>query len=281
VSSPAQSQEALRDEHHKLGQLSDRLHAAKDLPALLSAAEDLHDALASHFAHEEHPGGLYDCLNFCVPQHREDLAQLVQDHRDLTAALWQLCQQARQPNPSFWDLREAAEQFIKDLQHHEEREHKIADEALPKGAAHHTRILQLCDEEPAVVRPDSTVADAIQVMVAHRVGAAAVVDGKSVVGIFTERDVLTKVALKALDPGRIPVREFMSTPVETITPETSSGDAFATMIAHHFRHLPVVDRTGKLLRILSIRNLLEAQVEELRQQLDSLEQYVTNDSLGG
>jgi CBS-domain-containing membrane protein len=72
----------------------------------------------------------------------------------------------------------------------------------------------------------------------------------------------------------------MSTPVETITAETSAGDV-ATMIAHHFRHLPVVDRTGKLLRILSIRNLLEAQVEELRQQSDSLEQYVTNDSLGG
>ena len=53
------------------------------------------------------------------------------------------------------------------------------------------------------------------------------------------------------------------------------------MIGHHFRHLPVFDRAGKLLRILSIRNLLQAQVEELSQQLDSLEQYVTNDSLGG
>lgn len=281
VSSPARSQQALRDEHHKLQQLSDRLYAAKDMLALLSAAEELRDALASHFVHEEHPGGLYDCLNFCVPQHREAVAQLVQDHRDLTAALWQLCQQARQPDARLWDLRKAAEQFIKDLQHHEQREHKIADEALPKGASHRTKILQFCDEEPAVVRPDSTVADAIQVMVAHHVGAAAVVDGKSVVGIFTERDVLTKLALNGLDPSKTPVRELMSTPVETITPETSAGDAFATMIAHHFRHLPVVDRTGKLLRILSIRNLLEAQVEELRQQLDSLEQYVTNDSLGG
>jgi CBS domain-containing protein len=142
-------------------------------------------------------------------------------------------------------------------------------------------ILHFCDEEPAVVHPDATVADAIQVMVERHVGAAAVVDGNSVVGIFTERDVLRKLALSGLDPGRTPVKEFMSTPVETITPDISAGDAFATMIGHHFRHLPVVDHTGKPLRILSIRNLLEARVQELRQQLDSLEQYVINDSFGG
>ena len=142
-------------------------------------------------------------------------------------------------------------------------------------------ILHFCDEEPAVVGPDSTVAHAIQVMVERHVGAAAVVDGNSVVGIFTERDVLRKLALSGLDPTRTPVKEFMSSPVETIKPDTSAGDAFATMIGHHFRHLPVVDRNGKPLRILSIRNLLEARVHELRQQLDSLEHYVTNDALGG
>ncbi len=142
-------------------------------------------------------------------------------------------------------------------------------------------ILWYCDEEPAVVCPDATVAEAIQVMVERHVGAVAVVESGSVVGIFTERDVLRKLALSGISPDTGRVRAFMSTPVETITPETSAGDAFATMIGHHFRHLPVVDRSGKLLRILSIRNLLQAQVEELRQQLDSLEQYVTNDALGG
>jgi Hemerythrin HHE cation binding domain len=137
VTSLARSEEALRDEHHRLGQLSDLLHAAKNLPALLSAAEELRGALASHFAHEEHPGGLYDSLKLCVPQHREGLAQLVEDHRHMTTALWQLCERARHPKARLRDLRKEAEQFIKDLQHHEQREHKMADEALPKGSAHH------------------------------------------------------------------------------------------------------------------------------------------------
>lgn len=143
------------------------------------------------------------------------------------------------------------------------------------------KILAYCDEEPAVVCPDATVAEAIQLMIDRHVGAVGVVDGDNVVGIFTERDVLRKLALSGRRPELVLVSALMSTPVETITPDTSAGEAFATMIGHHFRHLPVVDRSGKLLRILSIRNLLQAQVEELRQQLDSLEQYVTNDALGG
>jgi hypothetical protein len=132
VTSLARSEEALRDEHRRLEQLSDLLHTAKDVPALLSAAEDLRDALASHFGHEEYPGGLYDSLNLCVPQHRDDLARLVEDHHRMLAALWQLCERARQPKARLEDLQKEAEQFIKDLQHHEQYEHKMADEALPK-----------------------------------------------------------------------------------------------------------------------------------------------------
>ena len=53
------------------------------------------------------------------------------------------------------------------------------------------------------------------------------------------------------------------------------------MIERHFRHLPVVDNSGKLLGILSIRNLLEWRIEDLGRELGSLEQYVSNDSPGG
>ena len=53
------------------------------------------------------------------------------------------------------------------------------------------------------------------------------------------------------------------------------------MLERHFRHLPVVDNSGKLLGMLSIRNLLEQRIGDLSQELDSLEQYVTNDGPGG
>ena len=143
-------------------------------------------------------------------------------------------------------------------------------------------VLQLCDEEPAAVRADTSVAEAIQLMLAKRVGAVAVLDGNGVVaGIFTERDVLRKVALSGRDPAATPVREAMSSPVVLATANTMPGEALTVMVDHHFRHLPVVDEQGKLLGILSIRNLLQWRVDEVTQQLDSLENYVSNDGPGG
>jgi CBS domain-containing protein len=141
-------------------------------------------------------------------------------------------------------------------------------------------ILRMCDKESAAVHPESTVAEAIRLMLARRVGAVVVVDANRVVGIFTERDVLKKLALSGRDPEKVPVSELMTTPVETVSPQTSPGDALVSMLEHHFRHLPVVDSSGGLRGVLSIRNLLQAQVEELRRQRDSLEQYVSSEGPG-
>ena len=65
------------------------------------------------------------------------------------------------------------------------------------------------------------------------------------------------------------------------TRDTKPGEALSVMVERHFRHLPVVDDRGKLLGMLSIRNLLQGQIDDLSQRLDSLEQYVSNDGPGG
>jgi len=143
-------------------------------------------------------------------------------------------------------------------------------------------ILKLCDEKPATVGVNATVAEAIHVMLDKSVGAVAVLDGeRRVAGIFTERDVLRKLALSGLDPNTTPVRKLMTTPVDMATMETTPGQAFEEMMSHHYRHLPIVDKDGRLLGLLSIRHLLQWRLEELGQQLDSMEQYVTNDAPGG
>jgi CBS domain-containing protein len=143
-------------------------------------------------------------------------------------------------------------------------------------------VLELCDPEAAAVPVEANVADAIRKMLEFHVGAVAVVDSeKRVAGIFTERDVLRKFSLSGRDPAKTPVRELMTTPVELATSETGPGEALVTMVERHFRHLPVADNNGKLLGMLSIRNLLEWRIEDLSRELDSLEQYVSNDSPGG
>jgi CBS domain-containing protein len=143
-------------------------------------------------------------------------------------------------------------------------------------------VLELCDPEAAAVPLDATVADAIRQMLDHHVGAAAIIDDeRRVAGIFTERDVLRKLALSGHDPQKTAVREFMTSAVEMATTAMTPGEALATMVERHYRHLPVVDDHGKLLGMLSIRHLLQARVDDLTQELDSLEQYVSNDGPGG
>jgi CBS domain-containing protein len=143
-------------------------------------------------------------------------------------------------------------------------------------------VLELCDREIAAVDLEATVADAINKMLDNHVGAVAVVDSEyRVAGIFTERDVLRRMSLAQVDPRTTPVRELMTTPVEMATRDTGPGEALSTMLERHFRHLPVADDSGRILGILSIRNLLEWRVDDLSRELESLEQYVSNDGPGG
>lgn len=143
-------------------------------------------------------------------------------------------------------------------------------------------VLELCDLQAAAVSLEASAADAIHIMLDRRVGAVAVLDQeRRVAGIFTERDVLRKLALSNRDPHDTPVRDLMTTPVELATLATGPGEALATMIDRHFRHLPIVDPDSRLLGMLSIRNVLQWRIDDLTQELDSLEQYVANDGPGG
>jgi CBS domain-containing protein len=161
------------------------------------------------------------------------------------------------------------------------------------------KLLQMCDDTPASVTPESSVAAAIGLMVDRHVGAVAVLDSEQrVTGIFTERDVLRKIAGRKLDFSAIYLRDFMTTEVETLGPdarvayevmtrpvemattETTAGEALNAMVDAHFRHLPIVDSHGRLLGMLSVRNLLQARIDDLTHQLDCIEQYA-NDSPGG
>jgi|SRR5581483_10483385 len=143
-------------------------------------------------------------------------------------------------------------------------------------------VLELCDPEAAAVPVEATVADAIRQMLDRHVGAAAILDDeRRVAGIFTERDVLRKLALSGRDPEKTAVRDFMTAAVEMATRATTAGEALATMVERHYRHLPVIDDDGRLLGMLSIRHLLQARIDDLTQELDSLEQYVANDGPGG
>jgi|ERR1017187_1411356 CBS domain-containing protein len=137
------------------------------------------------------------------------------------------------------------------------------------------KILEMCDSEAASVPIDATAERAIRTMLDRHVGAVAVVDeNQRVAGIFTERDVLRRLSLSERDPRITSVREVMTTPVEMATLATTPGEALATMVERHYRHLPIVEDDGHLLGMLSIRNLLQARIEMLTLQLDQARSVV-------
>jgi CBS domain-containing protein len=143
-------------------------------------------------------------------------------------------------------------------------------------------VLSLCDEKSAIVPQNATVEDAVKVMNACHVGAVVVADDNGrLAGIFTERNVLVKFALSGRTAKEILVRDLMTTPAHTASDQISPGEALSVMIERHFRHLPIVDAAGRVLGILSIRDLLQWRADDLSHELNSLERYYSNDSLGG
>ena len=136
-------------------------------------------------------------------------------------------------------------------------------------------ILEMCDWEAATVPLEATVEQAIRTMLDRRVGAVAVIDeNRRVAGIFTERDVLRRLSLGEHDLRKVSVREVMTAPVEMATRATTAGEALATMVERHYRHLPIVDDNGQLLGMLSMRNLLQARIDTLTHQLDQVRSVV-------
>jgi CBS domain-containing protein len=142
-------------------------------------------------------------------------------------------------------------------------------------------LLRIAQSPLVAVGPQTTVLDAIRTMDHESIGAVAVMEGANLRGIFSERDVMLRIVLANRDPLRTLISDVMTSPVETIVRTASADDALKMMHEKHIRHLPVVETNGKVVAMLSIRNLLQEEVEDLTKQLDSLEAYFTADGAGG
>jgi CBS domain-containing protein len=120
---------------------------------------------------------------------------------------------------------------------------------------------------------DSTVAAAVRDMNSHKVGATLVMDGGRLVGIFTERDVLSRVVAAGLDPTTTPMEQVMTRDPITVASTTTIEEVMALFTAKRFRHLPVMD-DGRLMGLISIGDILRRMVETHRHEAEQLKQYI-------
>lgn len=109
---------------------------------------------------------------------------------------------------------------------------------------------------PVVVAPQTPVREAVDKMVGLKLGCLLVVEGDDFPGIFTERDLLIKVSEDLLALMDRPVADFMTPSPATITRNDSIAYALHAMDVGGYRHLPIVDDTGRPIGIISIRDIL-------------------------
>lgn len=94
-------------------------------------------------------------------------------------------------------------------------------------------------------RRDETVAEAARRMAEGRQGCVVVVEGGRLVGILTERDVITRVLAPGKDPAKVRIGDAMTSPPERLSRDDTLGFALHKMSIGHFRHLPLVDAEGR------------------------------------
>jgi CBS domain-containing protein len=123
------------------------------------------------------------------------------------------------------------------------------------------------------IQPEQTVLEAARYMVECKVGAVPVLDDISLVGIFSERDIMSKVVANQMDPVTTRISEVMSTGIRSLDPSSSCEDAMVMMQTHGIRHLPVCEGST-LIGFLSLRDLLRQTLEEKAGEADMMRAYI-------
>ena len=125
------------------------------------------------------------------------------------------------------------------------------------------------------VRPDTTVYDALALMARHDIGALLVLDGDRLAGMFSERDYARKVILHGRSSRTMPVADVMTGDVVCVPPDFEIDTCLALMTDHRVRHLPVVE-DGEIVGLVSIGDLVKAQIDEQRFVIEQLEHYIAS-----
>jgi CBS domain-containing protein len=123
------------------------------------------------------------------------------------------------------------------------------------------------------VEPEAPVLEAIRAMATHHVGALLVMQDAKLAGIVSERDYARKVILMGRSSADTPVREIMSSPVVTVSPDDTVQTCMELMTERRVRHLPVTE-SGKVVGVVSIGDLVKAVMAEQQQQIEQLESYI-------
>lgn len=136
------------------------------------------------------------------------------------------------------------------------------------------KVLEQKGKHVYVTSPGQTILDAITTMQDRKVGGLLVVDNGKPVGMFTERDVMTRVVACACNPAETPVSEVMTSNLVAVGPDTTVQQAMAIVTEKRVRHLPVMNG-DELLGVVSSGDLTHWVVKSQSYEIENLVRYIT------
>ena len=134
---------------------------------------------------------------------------------------------------------------------------------------------EICNRIVVVAERAMTVVAAAQRMREQHVGCLVVVDetasGRVVIGMLTDRDIVTGVIAKAVDPAQLRVEDVMTTHVVTVQESTAFAELLAAMRRKGLRRLPVTEAKGALVGLVTLDDLLEIMAEQMRAVVQAIQ----------
>ena len=125
------------------------------------------------------------------------------------------------------------------------------------------------------VNVDQPVREAVGLLASKRIGALPVMSGGQVAGIFSERDVIYRLADEGQSCLDRPVGDVMTSPAITVDRTTLADQALALMTRRRIRHLPVVDG-GTMCGFISIGDLVKSRMDEVQHEADAMRDYIAH-----
>jgi CBS domain-containing protein len=129
------------------------------------------------------------------------------------------------------------------------------------------------------VNPETSTLDALRFMAEKNVGALVVLEDGILVGIISERDFVRRIAHNRMCDLTIPVQDYMTSKVITVTLDATIDECMKLMTDKRIRHLPVYDN-GQLHGLISIGDVVKGIIDEQSMTIDDLEKYITNSGFG-
>lgn len=129
--------------------------------------------------------------------------------------------------------------------------------------------------EAAITTCEATrsVGEAVKILAERRIGAMPVVDNGEVLGIFSERDVIYRIAADGPEILDQQVREVMTSPPVTVAPDTSALAALSLMTKRRVRHLPVMN-AGEMVGFVSIGDLVKYRIDRIEAEAEAMRNYI-------